>query len=85
MQTETAGMDVKLLSRGTIYFHIIQYLPWFATALVTTSGGILPVYVFLKWLVLNSHKTLVLITAAHPSISAPDGLVFLCPCFHSQP
>lgn len=46
MKTVTAEMDVKLLSTGTIYFHIVQYLPWFSTALVTISAGILPVYIF---------------------------------------
>lgn len=43
MKTAFARIDVKLLSIGTIYFHIAQYLPGFATALVTISAGILPV------------------------------------------
>lgn len=46
MKTVAAGIDVKLLSTGAIYFHIAQYLPWFATALVSISAGILPVYIF---------------------------------------
>lgn len=46
MKTVAAGIDVKLLSTGAIYFHIAQYLPWFAPALVTISAGILPAYSF---------------------------------------
>lgn len=46
MKTVAAGIDVKLLFTGAIYFHIAQYLPWFATTLVSISGGILPVYIF---------------------------------------
>lgn len=46
MKTIAAGIDVKLLCTGAIYFHIAQYLLWFATALVSISAGILPVYIF---------------------------------------
>lgn len=46
MKTVAAGNDVKLFSTGVIYFHIAQYLPWFATTLVSISAGILPVYIF---------------------------------------
>lgn len=77
MKNVANGIDVKLLSTSSIYFHIAHYLPRFAGALVTISAGILPVYIFLSGSVFYSHTALELITAAHSSISTLKAL-----CFH---
>lgn len=46
MKNVAKGIDVKLLSASSIYFHIARYLPRFAIARGTISAGILPVYIF---------------------------------------
>lgn len=46
MKNVAKGIDVQLVSTGSIYFHIAHYLPRFVIAPVTISVGILPVYYF---------------------------------------
>lgn len=77
MKNVADGIDVKLLSRSSIYFHIAHYLPRFFVTLATISAGILPVYIFQSGFIFYSHTALELITAAHSSISTLNALSFL--------